>query len=380
MADEAPPVLTAAQRSRARMPWFIAYARVRSPPHRKVRLADTLAFFRQTTTLLRGGTPILEAIQVAGDESESLDMRRSIQKVAARVAAGQAFANAAMSQPEVFNEYWCQLIRTGESSGNLPQVLERLVVHLEAAQHIRNKIAGAMAYPIILISISLIGLFVMLWKVVPTFTGFFKDFGGTLPPITKFVIGLSDFFAVYGVHCIVVATVGYKMARSYVASPTGLRQVTNVILCLPTLGDLAVNSAMQKFCANLALLLRSGTPLLESLEIIQSLFNGFPAYRDALNQVYLTVTRGADLASSLEGAHLFTPLLTSMVRVGEQTGELIQVLDQLDKFYTYRTERLLEAATGLIEPLTIVFMGVVIGGLLTSIYIPMFKMSSGSRL
>lgn len=362
------------------MPWYIVYARVRSPPHKRVKLADVLSFFRQTTTLLRGGTPILEAIQVAGDESESLNFRKAMQRVAARVASGQAFANAASTCPDIFNEYWCQLIRTGESSGNLPAVLERLVLHLESSQMLRNKVAGAMAYPLVLVSVSAVGLFVMLWKVVPTFTGFFKDFGGTLPPITKFVIWLSDFFAAYGVHMIVGTVLLVQSIRKYIASPTGLRFVTNVLLCLPTLGDLSVNTAMQKFCANLALLLRSGTPLLEALEIIQSLYTGFPAYRDAMHQVYLTVTRGADLSSSLEGAQLFTPLLCSMVRVGEQTGELIQVLDQLDKFYTYRVERLLEAATGLIEPVTIIFMGVVVGGLLTSIYIPMFKMSSGSRL
>ena len=367
-------------RRRGRLPWYVAYARVRSRPHAAVRLADSLSFFRQLTTLLRGGTPILEAIQVAGDESESLRFRKALQKVAARVASGQTFANAAGASPEVFTEYWCQLIRTGEASGNLPTVLERLVVHLEHAQTLRNRVTQAMAYPIVLISVSIVGLFVMLWKVIPTFTGFFKDFGGTLPPITKFVIWLSDIFAAYGAQMIVGVIVLVALARKYLASGTGRRQVTNLLLCIPTLGDLAVNGAMQKFCANLGLLLRSGTPLLESLEIIQSLYNGFPAYRDALTQVYLTVTRGADLAGSLEGAQLFTPLVCSMVRVGEQTGELVPVLDQLDRFYTQRVERLLEQTTALIEPVTIVFMGVIVGGLLTSIYIPMFKMSSGSRL
>lgn len=367
-------------RRRGQLPWFIRFARVRGRPHLAVRLSDTLAFFRQLTTLLRGGTPILEGIQVAGDESESLLFRKAMQKVASRVASGQTFANAALASPEVFTEYWCQLIRTGEASGNLPAVLDRLVVHLEASLQLRNKVWQAMAYPAVLVTVSLLGLFVMLWKVVPTFTGFFKDFGGTLPPITRFVIWLSDVFAIYGPQFIVAMLALLGLGRKYFSTGPGLRQITNLVLVIPTIGDLAVNSAMQKFCANLALLLRSGTPLLEALEIIQSLFNGFPAYRDAMNQVYLTVTRGADLAGSLEGANLFTPLLCSMVRVGEQTGELVQVLDQLDRFYTERVERLLQQTTALIEPVTIIFMGVIVGGLLTAIYVPMFKMSSGSRL
>jgi type IV pilus assembly protein PilC len=362
-----------------RVSWFIRNARVRTKPHSAVRLADTLAFFRELTTLLRGSTPLLEAIQIAGEESESLRMRTALQRVAARVASGQSFHAAASMVPDVFDEYWCQLIRTGETSGNLPGVLEKLVVHLEVATVLRAKVTGAMAYPIILVFVSVVGLFVMMWKVIPTFTGFLKDFGGKLPPITKFVIAMSDFFAAYGIYIVCGSIAAFYTIRKYVNSPTGCRVVTNVIMCLPTLGDLAVNTAMQKFTANLTLLLKSGTPLLESLEIIQALYNGFPAYRDAVNQVYLTVGRGAELAGSMEGAHLFTPLVCSMVRVGEQTGELVAVLEQLEKFYAQRVERLLETATGLIEPCVIVFMGVVVGGLLSSIYIPMFKISSGAR-
>lgn len=363
----------------AMQPWYITHARVVSKPHQRVKLADTCSFFRQLTTLLLGGSPLLDAIRVAGGQSESLRLQDTMAHVTSKIAGGSTFFQAAGEYPEVFEPYWVQLLRAGELSGKLPEILQRLVRHLEQSSKNQAKFIGAMAYPLILLLISGVALFVMMWKVVPTFTLFFKDFGGTVPPITKFVIALASHFEAYGVYMIVGAVAAGSLVRNYLRTESGLRNVTNGILVIPSVGDLAVSTAMQKFSSNLALLLKSGTPLLEAVEICKSLFLTFPAYRDALTLVHARVSGGKDVASSLDRARLFTPLLVNMVRVGEESGSLPEVLDQLDVYYADRVNQLVETVSALMEPAIIIFMGVVVGGLLSSIYIPMFKMASGAK-
>jgi type IV pilus assembly protein PilC len=361
------------------MPWFIAHARIQAKPHGKVKDQDILSLFRIMTTLIGGGTPLLEGLYIAANQSESIVLKAALLKMARGMESGASFHQAASVFPDIFDHYWVQLIRTGEITGQLQQVLTRLVAYLEASSSLRRKIVGAMAYPAILASISVVALFVMMWKVVPTFTAFFRDSGGKIPKITQYVINLSGFFEAYGLLVIVATPFVVWGLRKYLRSDTGKRQSTNLLLVIPMVGDTTVELSMQKFCANLSLLLKSGTDLLDAVHLLQSLFRGFPAYADALAQVHRQLGMGKELSWALEQTQLFPQLVTNMIRVGEASGQLVPVLEQLDEFYALRSQTKVLTLTSMMEPLIVVFMGAVVGTLLSAIYIPMFSMSSGSK-
>jgi len=360
-----------------KQPWFIANARVQVKPHNSARTQDMLGFFRMLSTLVGGGTPLLEGIRIASHQSESIQLRNCLQRITRLMESGSSFNQAAASFPDVFDQYWVQIIRVGEVTGQLQGVLIRLVSFIETSANLQRKIKGALAYPAILACMSVVALFVMMWKVVPTFTAFFKDFGGKVPPITAYVIKLSSFFENYGGYVAVMTPVVIWAIRRYLRSETGIRQVTNVMLVLPMVGETVVELSMQKFCSNLALLLKSGTDLLDSIKLLQTLFRSFPAYADALVLVHRQLGMGKELSWALDQVQIFTPLVTNMVRVGEASGQLIPVLEQLDEYYSLRSQNKIMGLTSMMEPIIVIFMGAVVGTLLAAIYIPMFNMSSG---
>ena len=367
-----------AGRGRGR-PWYVSHARVRTGAHKAVRSEDILELFRMMTTLLAGGSPLLEAIRLAGSHSESVRMRHQLERVVRQMASGASFHSAAATCPDVFEPYSVELIRAGESSGQLGEVLMRLVKYLEGRSQLQSKIIGAMMYPLVLSVISVVALFVMMWKVVPTFTLFFKDSGGKIPVLTQYVITFSQFFEAYGLYVVLGAPVVVWALRRYLRSPEGNRRVTNLLLVTPMVGDMVVQMAMQRFCTNLALLLKSGADLLDGMRTVQTLWAGFPAYQSATAAVHGALSRGKDLASALDATGLFTPLLVNMVRIGETSGQLVPVLEKLDAYYAERSQKVILRLTALMEPAIVIFMGMVVGTILAAIYIPMFSMSSGSN-
>lgn len=360
-------------------PWFVSHARVRTGAHRAIRQEDVLELFRMMTTLLAGGSPLLDAIRLAGAHSESVRLRHSLERVARQMSGGASFHAAAAGCPEVFEPYAAELIRAGETSGQLGEVLTRLVKFMEDRAQLQSKILGAMMYPMVLAAMSVAALFVMMWKVVPTFTMFFKDSGGKVPALTQYVIDLSYFFEAYGIYVVVAAPVVLWGLRRYLRSPDGNRRFTNLLLVMPFVGDMVVQVAMQRFCTNLALLLRSGADLLDALRTVQTLWAGFPAYQSASAAVHAALGRGKDLATALDATGLFTPLLVNMVRIGESSGQLVPVLEKLDHYYAERSQKVILRLTALMEPVIVIFMGLVVGTILAAIYIPMFSMSSGSN-
>lgn len=359
-------------------PWYIAHARVKTGAHKSIRAEDILELFRMMTTLLAGGSPLLEAIGLAGAHSESTRLRQAVERVVRLMASGASFCTAAATCPEVFEQYSVELIRAGECSGQLSEVLTRLVKYLENRSQLQSKIIGAMMYPAVLASMSVAALFVMMWKVVPTFTLFFKDSGGKVPILTQYVIWFSGFFEAYGHFVVGGVPIVFWVVRRYLKSPDGNRRATNLMLVTPIVGEMVVQVAMQRFCTNLALLLRSGADLLEGVRTVQTLWAGFPAYQAATASVHSALGRGKDLAYALDATGLFTPLLVNMVRIGESSGQLVPVLEKLDLYYAEKSQKVILRLTALMEPVIVIFMGMVVGTILAAIYIPMFSMSSGS--
>jgi len=355
--------------------WFIAHARVSSKPHRKVSMDDKMSFFHQLATLIASGTPILQAIEISAEQSQSKKLRAVLEDIAARVASGSSLHVAVGNHPKVFLHHWIEVIRTGEVTGQMSLVLAELNKQIQDARATRRKISGAMMFPIILICVAVGAITAMLWFVVPVFAKMFHDMGAALPAITQYVVDASNWISKYGIF-VVLGLVGAVFAfRWWFHTDSGRRHVTGVMMGLPMVGELLVQSAMYQFASNIALLLKSGVPMLETLGVLEGVFYTSPVYREALERVHTRVAAGRPLAVSLEETGLFTSMVSNMVRIGEQSGQLSLVMEQIAPYYKEKMESLIAKVTKLMEPMIIVFMGSSVAGLMLSIYMPMFEMA-----
>lgn len=355
--------------------WFLEHARVASKQHARIKLDDKVAFFQQLATLVCSGTPLVDAIRMAAQQSQSTQMRAMLEETAARVAAGCSLHAALSGYRNVFEDHWIELVGIGEISGKMGMVLADLNKQIRESSETRRKVTGALTYPMILVLVAVLVVTVMLWYVVPTFAGMFNEMGAELPAITRFVMDASDFIVHYGIYIglgVVVLAVAF---RQYMKTDRGRRRVGAVGLAVPLVGDLMVQAAMYRFCSNLALLLRSGVPMLETLSALGTVFHTNPIYRDALRHAQKRVAAGQPLADSLEQSHLFTGMVTNMVRLGEQSSQLADVMEQIAPYYKERLHAFIAKVTKLMEPAIIMVMGIVIAGLMMAIYIPMFDMA-----
>ncbi len=355
--------------------WFIARARVSSKPHRKITMDDKMTFFQQLSTLVSAGTPLLQALEICAQQNQSTKLRQVLDQIASRVAAGSSVHAAAANHTDVFQHHWIEVIRTGEVTGQMATVLLELNKQIADSRATRRKISGALMYPIILILFAIGAVTVMLWFVVPTFAKMFKDMGAELPGITQFVVNLSGYVVAYGVYAVGGMIVLVFAFRKYFHTEAGRRCVVGIGLSLPMVGELIVQSAMYRFASNIALLLNSGVPMLATLGTLENVFHTNPIYREALVAVQTRVASGRPLAASLEETGLFTTMISNMVRIGEESGQLAKVMEQIAPYYKEKMESLIARVTKLLEPVIILGMGVTVAGLMMSIYMPMFEMA-----
>ena len=359
--------------------FMLRRARVSSKPHGRVTLDDKMTFFQQLGALSGAGVPMMQALQICAQQTQSNRLGLVLHDVAARVAGGTSLTAALACHRDVFADHWIALVGTGEASGKMAPVLEDLIVQIREAQETKRKISGALTYPIILVVVAVMVVVAMLWFVVPTFTDMFEEMGAELPSITKFVIGVSDYVTRYGIYAIGVLGGGGFMFRRYIRTEAGRRRVGSVLLAIPMVGELSVQSAMYRFSSNLALLLKSGVPILDTLTVMASVFRSNPAYSDAILAAQQRVAAGRPLADSLEESGLFTKMLTDMVRIGEEASQLHNVMSQIAPYYKEKMNGFLGKVTKMLEPCIIMVMGFVIATVMLAIYIPMFDMAGNVK-
>lgn len=355
--------------------WVVAHARISKKQHRGASLEDTLTFFHQLATLVSSGTPLLQALRIATAQCESVKLQATLEQIVAKVSAGSPFHTAAAAFPQVFDFAWIEAIRTGEVTGRMARVLVELNKQIRDARETRRKVKASLMYPCVLIVVAVVAVTVMLWLVVPTFAKMFNDMGAELPEITQFVVDASGYIVAYGHYGVaaVVATVwGF---RRFLKTEAGRLYIGGALMVVPTVGELMVEMAMYQFASNLALLLKSGVPMLETMKTIQGIFHNSPYYRGALERTCARVASGKPLYVALQETGLFLPMLTNMVQVGEESGQLGVVMEQIAPFYKERMENMILKVTKMLEPLIIMGMGTSIAGLMLAIYMPMFDMA-----
>ncbi|MCE5302876.1 MAG: type II secretion system F family protein [Planctomycetaceae bacterium] len=355
--------------------WFITKARVSSKPHKGVSLDDKMSFFHQLATLVSSGTPLLQALEIGAEQSQSVKLRRALKDIAGRVAAGSALYAAASNYTNIFQRQWIEVIRTGEITGKMAMVLEELNKQIRDSRETHRKVSGALMYPIILIVVTVVSVTAMLWLVVPTFAKMFKDMGAELPGMTQFVVDASAFIVHYGIFVVLGFGAAIFAFRWYYKTPAGRRRVTGILMAVPMVGELLVQSAMYRFASNIALLLKSGIPMLETLTVMEGVFHESPVYREAIERVHNRVAAGRPLAASLEETRLFTTMMLNIVQIGEESGQLPMVMEQIAPYYKEKMESLVAKVTKLLEPVIIMGMGTTVAGIMLAIYMPMFEMA-----
>jgi type IV pilus assembly protein PilC len=351
--------------------------RVSNKTHAKVENIDILAFFQQLATLFRAGTPIYEAIVISAEQSPSDQLKAVIDQISRKVAAGEALNEALGSFPEHFKREWIEVIKSGEASGQLGEILIQLVGQIDASNEMRSKIVSAMMYPCIILVVAVGAITVMLVQVVPTFADMFNSFGKELPAITQNVMALSEFLQERGLVILISIIVTVLGVRRYIKTADGHRNKDVFLISVPLIGDVVVQACMQKYAMNTALLLRAGLPLLDTIESLRGIFSTNWVYENALTKVKKQVERGGNVADALEQTGVFTTFVVSMTRIGEESGTLPEVLDEVEKFYRRRVETLIGRVTGSMETVVIMFMGVAVAVILCSVYLPMFSMAGG---
>jgi len=339
-----------------------------------VGVKDLSVFTRQFATMVNAGLPLVQCLDVLGRQLEKPFFKKVVQEVMSDVEGGSTLAESMGKHPGVFSDLYVNMIAAGEAGGILDVILSRLAVFLEKADALQRKVKGAMTYPVIVLTVAGGACIFMLMFVIPVFAKMFSDFGGTLPAPTRIVMGLSDFLRVYWWALLVgsiAATIIFKRVR---ATDKGRFITDKLALRIPVLGTVLQKSGVARFTRTLGTLIGSGVGILQGLEIT-SRTAGNRVIQKAIEDTSMAISQGETIAGPLKESGVFPPMVTQMIGIGEQTGALDEMLSKIADFYDDEVDSAVEALTAAIEPLMIVVMGTMVGGMLVAMYLPMFKMS-----
>ena len=353
-----------------------AGAKVRAP-RGKVTDTDLVLFTRQLATMVDAGLPLLTGLTALYEQSDpkrQAGLRRIVGEVSASVQQGDSFHEAILRHPRIFTRLYVSMVKAGETGGMLSETLDRLATFLESAARLRKKVKSAMTYPVIVICIAFAITAFLIIKIVPVFGQIFADFGAKLPAPTQFLIDLSDSVRAHWYLFLIAVVAAFYGIRTFLGTETGARTWDRWKLKLPILGPLTHKIAMTRFARTFAQLLRSGVPILEVIEIVGQTA-GNRMVEDAIQSVGADIEKGEHLATALARQPIFPQMLVRMVSAGESTGKIDAMLEKIADFWDEEIEALLDALTSLIEPLLIVFLGVVVGGIVIAMFLPIFKLS-----
>ena len=329
-------------------------------------------FTRQFATMIGAGLPMVQCLEILSQQMESAELRRVIGEVREGVQAGTTLAEALSRHKKVFDSLYVNMVDAGEIGGALDVILARLATYREKADALARKVKGALIYPGVVMTVAIGVTFIMLTYIVPVFAKMFAGLGAELPGPTRFILSLSAFLRgniLTGVVLLVLLVVAYKL---YSKTDKGRLNIDKVKLRIPLVGDLIRKSSIAKFSRTLATLISSGVPILDALDITARA-SGNRVIHDAIKKSVLSIAEGETITQPLKQCGVFPPMVTQMISVGEKTGGLDDMLSKIADFYDEEVDAAVAALTSVIEPVIIVLMGIVIGGILIAMYLPMFE-------
>jgi type IV pilus assembly protein PilC len=339
-----------------------------------------MIFTRQLATLIDAGLPLLRGLTVLAKQEKDLVLRNTIHALADAVQGGSTFSESMAQHPRIFNKLYVNMVKAGELGGVLEIVLQRLAEFQEKAQKIKNKVVSAMAYPVIVLAIAMLIMVFLLAFIVPRFEQIFKDMLGNkpLPGITQMVIAASNviktqWYLIFG--AIIVIVVVYKMIAR---SPKGREALDRIFLKMPLFGDLSRKSSISRFSRTLGTLVTSGVPILQALNITRDTA-GNAVVAEAVTKVHDAVKEGESIVQPLEASGVFPPMVISMVDVGEETGQLPEMLLKIAEVYDDEVDNAVEGLTSLLEPIMIVLLALIVGTIVIALFMPLISIIQGMQ-
>jgi len=338
-----------------------------------ITLRDIVIFTRQFSTMINAGLPLVQALDILSRQSENKTLQAVIRQVVFDVESGNTVADAMRRHPKAFSDLYTNMVAAGEAGGILDTILNRLAIFMEKNEALVRKVKGAMIYPTVIMCVAALCVIVLLVKVIPTFATMFGDAGIALPVPTQVVIGLSDFLMQKWYLLLGLLAGGAVFLRQYYTTPSGQLVIDRLLLRLPVLGDVLRKSAVSRFTRTLGTLISSGVSILDGLEITAKT-SGNRVVQDAILESRASIAGGDTISGPLQKSDVFPPMVISMIAVGEQTGGLDEMLSKIADFYDDEVDAAVSGLLALLEPIMIVFLGVVVGGMIVAMYLPIFDM------
>ncbi|HJU89897.1 MAG TPA: type II secretion system F family protein [Gemmatimonadaceae bacterium] len=339
----------------------------------KIKMRDIVIFTRQFSTMINAGLPLVQALDILSRQSENKALQEVTRQVVYDVESGNTVADALRKHPQAFTDLYVNMVAAGEAGGILDTILMRLATFLEKSDALMGKVKSAMVYPAVICSVAVIAIVVLLIFVIPVFENMFASVNMALPLPTRVVIGLSKFLTKYwwmvggGIYGTIF------LIQRYYATPSGRLNIDKFMLQIPVLGDLLRKSAVSRFTRTLGTLISSGVSILDGLEITARTA-GNRVIHDAIMESRASIAGGDTISAPLQKSNVFPPMVISMIAVGEQTGGLDEMLSKIADFYDTEVDTAVSALLSLMEPVMIVFLGVVVGGMVVAMYLPIFDM------
>lgn len=343
---------------------------------KKIKPMDIALFARQMATMMKAGVPLLQSFEIIAEGLDNPNMRKLVDDIKQQVAAGNSFATALRTQPLYFDDLFCNLVDAGEQAGALENLLDRVATYKEKTEALKAKIKKAMNYPIAVVAVAIIVTCILLIKVVPQFQSVFAGFGAELPAFTLFVIGISEglqegwYFFIFS-----VAGAIFAFGEAKKRSSTFRDWLDRAALKAPIVGDIIYKSSVARYARTLATTFAAGVPLVEALDSVAGA-TGNVVFKNAVNKVKLDVTSGMQLNFSMRSTGVFPSMAVQMTAIGEESGALDMMLDKVASYYEAEVDNAVDGLTALMEPLIMSVLGVLVGGLIIAMYLPIFQLGS----
>ena len=341
----------------------------------KVKTKDLSIFTRQFATMIDAGLPIVQCLDILGEQSESKLLRNTVRTIRQDVEGGATLADALRKHPKIFDALYINMVEAGEAGGVLNTVLNRIALFIEKANKLKKKVKGAMIYPCAIIAVAVIVVSILLIFVIPVFAELYGSMGKALPAPTQITINISNWFVASWYYLLFALGGVVAGVRFYYQSDQGRINIDGLLLRLPVIGDMLRKVAVARFSQNMAILLSSGVPILEGLAITARTA-GNKVVEKAIMDSRVSISQGKTVAEPLGESKIFPPMVCHMVAVGETTGGLDGMLRKIAEFYEEEVDDAVASLTALMEPMIMVVLGVILGGLVISMYLPIFQLGS----
>jgi type IV pilus assembly protein PilC len=341
----------------------------------RVQLADLVMFTRQLATMIDAGIAIVQSLQALADQTPNKVMRDTIKDICSRVEAGESFSEALIRHPKAFNRLYVSMVGAGEKGGLLAEILSRLATYLENSERLRKKVKTSLMYPTVVTVVAIVITIFLLVKVIPTFKEVYQGFGATLPGPTQFMMGISDLVRHDLLYLIALAGAAIWGWFYYIKTKQGREFWDTYRIKLPVFGSIAHKICLARFTRTLASLIRSGVPILEVLQIVSQTV-GNVVMEKSIKGAAADIERGEGISSALGKYPIFPTMIIRMLNAGEQTGNIDNMLERVADFLDEEIETTLSGLMSLIEPILIVFLGIVIGGMVVCMFLPIFNLAN----